>query len=78
MIIPKMGGVIFDIVYDHLLWQYELKHQKLNLKEEIKRYYKTLDAQKSLMPDWIKFMYTYMKEMIGSQIISTSGELKEP
>ena len=35
---PKMGGVILDIVYDHLLWQYELKHQKLNLKEEIKRY----------------------------------------
>ena len=58
---PKMGGVILDIVYDHLLWQYELKHQKLNLKEEIKRYYQTLDAQKPLMPDRIKFMYGYMK-----------------
>ena len=58
---PKMGGVILDIVYDHLLWQYELKHQKLNLKEEIKRYYETLDAQKSLMPDRTKFMYGYMK-----------------
>ena len=54
-------GSILDIVYDHLLWQFELKHQKLNLKEKIKRYYKTLDAQKSLMPDRIKFMYGYMK-----------------
>ena len=58
---PKMGGVILDIIYDHLLWQYELKHQKLNLKEEIKRYYTTLDAQKTLMPDRVKFMYVYMK-----------------
>ena len=58
---PKMGGVILDIVYDHLLWQYELKYQKLNLKEEIKRYYQILDAQNTLMPDQVKFMYGYMK-----------------
>ena len=58
---PKMGGVILDVVYDHLLWQYELKYRNLNLKEEIKRYYQTLDAQVHLMPDQVKFMYGYMK-----------------
>ena len=39
-----MGGVILDIVYDHLLWQYDLKHQKLNLKKK-----KLSDITKHLM-----------------------------
>ena len=32
---PKMGGVINDILYDYLLWQYELKHKNIQLDKEI-------------------------------------------
>ena len=31
---PKMGGVINDILYDYLLWQYELKHKNIQLDEK--------------------------------------------
>tara|TARA_Y200000002_G_scaffold372919_1_gene371317 strand:+ start:141 stop:710 length:570 start_codon:yes stop_codon:yes gene_type:complete len=58
---PKMGGVINDIIYDYLLWQYELNTQSLDLKNEIKRYYHVLDGYKADMPSNIRFMYSYMK-----------------
>lgn len=58
---PKMGGVINDIVFDYLLWQYELKTNSLNLEKEIVRYYTVLDSFKNEMPRKIRFMYTYMR-----------------
>lgn len=58
---PKMGGVILDIVYDHLLWQNEIFKATLNLEKEIIRYYQILDKYKELMPPKIRFMYGYMK-----------------
>ena len=54
---PKMGGVINDIVFDYLLWQYELKTNSLNLEKEIVRYYTVLDSFKNEMPNKIRFMY---------------------
>ncbi len=59
---PKMGGVINDILYDYLLWQYELKHEKLKLDEEIKRFYRILDGFENMMPESIYHMYQYMKK----------------
>ena len=56
-----MGGVILDIVYDHLLWKNETVLASLNLEKEIKRYYQILDKYKDLMPPKIRFMYGYMK-----------------
>ena len=58
---PKVGGVINDIIYDYLLWQYELNTQSLNLKNEITRYYQVLDGFQSEMPSNIRLMYGYMK-----------------
>ena len=58
---PKMGGVINDIVFDYLLWQYEIKTNLLNLEKEIIRYYTVLDSFKNEMPNKIRFMYRYMK-----------------
>ncbi len=58
---PKMGGVINDIVYDYLLWQYELATNSLHLKTEIPRYYHVLDRFVNEMPPKIRFMYGYMK-----------------
>jgi len=58
---PKMGGVILDIVYDHLLWQNETVKASLNLEKEIIRYYQILDNFKDIMPPKIRFMYGYMK-----------------
>lgn len=59
---PKMGGVINDILYDYLLWQYELKHENLKLDEEIKRFYRILDGFENMMPESIYHMYQYMKK----------------
>ena len=58
---PKMGGVINDIIYDYLLWQYELNTKSLNIEKEIIRYYNVLDRFKNEMPTKIRFMYGYMK-----------------
>lgn len=58
---PKVGGVINDIIYDFLLWQYELEYQTINLHKEITRFYNVLDAYKSKMPENLRFMYGYMK-----------------
>tara|TARA_Y100000589_G_scaffold326235_1_gene365629 strand:+ start:8551 stop:9117 length:567 start_codon:yes stop_codon:yes gene_type:complete len=58
---PKMGGVVNDIIYDYLLWQYELNTKSLNLEKEIIRYYNVLDRLKNEMPTKIRFMYRYMK-----------------
>tara|TARA_B110000977_G_scaffold114313_1_gene147835 strand:+ start:2610 stop:3191 length:582 start_codon:yes stop_codon:yes gene_type:complete len=59
---PKMGGVITDILYDYLLWQYELKHKNLKLDKEIIRYYRILDGFENKMPDSVRYMYKYMKK----------------
>ena len=59
---PKMGGVITDILYDYLLWKYELKYQKLNLDNEINRYYSILNSFENDMPENIRYMYGYMKK----------------
>ena len=59
---PKMGGVINDILYDYLLWQYELRHKNLKLDEEIKRFYIILDGFENKMPESISHMYQYMKK----------------
>ena len=59
---PKMGGVINDILYDYLLWQYELRHKNLKLDEEIKRFYRILDGFENKMPESIYYMYQYMKK----------------
>ena len=58
---PKMGGVINDILYDHLLWKYENKNQTIDLNKEINRYYKILDKFSEKMPDKIKHLYKYMR-----------------
>ena len=58
---PKMGGVINDILYDHLLWKYENKNQTIDLNKEINRYYKILDKFSEKMPDKIKHLYIYMR-----------------
>lgn len=58
---PKVGGVINDIIYDYLLWQYELEYQTINLHKEITRFYNVLDTYKSKMPENLRFMYGYMK-----------------
>ena len=58
---PKMGGVINDILYDHLLWKYENKNQTIDLIKEINRYYKILDKFSEKMPDKIKHLYIYMR-----------------
>ena len=58
---PKMGGVINDILYDHLLWKYENKNQTIDLNKEINRYYKILDNFSEKMPDKIKHLYIYMR-----------------
>ena len=58
---PKMGGIINDILYDHLLWKYENKNQTIFLKKEIASYYKILDIFSKKMPEKIKHLYKYMR-----------------
>ena len=38
-----MGGIVNDILYDHLLWKYEHHNQTLQLNKQIIRFYKILD-----------------------------------
>ena len=56
-----MGGIINDILYDHLLWNYENKNQTIILTKEIIRYYKILDSFSEKMPERIKHLYKYMR-----------------
>ena len=58
---PKMGGIVNDILYDHLLWNYENKNQTLQLNKEIIRFYKILDNYSHKMPKKIKNLYKYMR-----------------
>ena len=70
---PKLGGIINDIIYDYLLWQYDLKYQSINLSEEIKRFYRVLDDFKIMMPENIRHMYSYMRRddwLLSYQTIS--------
>jgi acyl carrier protein phosphodiesterase len=50
---PKMGGVINDILYDYLLWQYELKYKNIQLDKEIIGFYRTLDGFQNKMTEKI-------------------------
>ena len=59
---PKMGGVINDILYDYLLWQYEIKYKNIQLDKEIIGFYRTLDGFQNKMPKRILYMYQYMKK----------------
>ena len=59
---PKMGGVINDILYDYLLWQYELKYKNIQLDKEIIGFYRILDRFQNKMPESIFYMYQYMKK----------------
>ena len=52
-----MGGVINDILYDYLLWQYELKHKNIQLDKEIIRFYRILDGFENKMP-WLSTLFT--------------------
>lgn len=58
---PKMGGVINDILYDHLLWRYEKKTNALQLDSKIDKYYKILDQNFDKMPYKIQHIYHYMR-----------------
>tara|TARA_B100001287_G_scaffold1985_1_gene1543 strand:+ start:5261 stop:5836 length:576 start_codon:yes stop_codon:yes gene_type:complete len=58
---PKIGGVVNDIVYDFLLWQYYNDNNILKLNEEIIRFHNVLDKKLEYMPEKIKIMYAYMK-----------------
>ena len=58
---PKMGGIVNDILYDHLLWNYDHKNKTLQLTKEIIRYYKILDDFSENMPEKIKHLYKYMR-----------------
>jgi len=58
---PKMGGIVNDILYDHLLWKYEHDNQTLQLNKQIIRFYKILDDFSENMPEKIKHLYKYMR-----------------
>ena len=58
---PKMGGIVNDILYDHLLWKYEHQRQTLQLDKQIIRFYKILDNFSDKMPEKIKHLYKYMR-----------------
>ena len=58
---PKMGGVINDIVYDFLLWQYYIDNGIPSLNKDINRFHTILEKHREDMPKKIKFMYVYMK-----------------
>jgi acyl carrier protein phosphodiesterase len=58
---PKMGGIVNDILYDHLLWKYEHQNQTLQLNKQIIRFYKILDDFSDKMPEKIKHLYKYMR-----------------
>ena len=58
---PKMGGIVNDILYDHLLWKYEHHNQTLQLNKQIIRFYKILDDFSDKMPEKIKHLYKYMR-----------------
>lgn len=58
---PKMGGVINDILYDHLLWRFEKKTHSIHLECKIDHIYKILDDNFEKMPDPVKYMYQYMR-----------------
>ena len=58
---PKMGGIVNDILYDHLLWKYEHQNQTLQLNKKIIRFYKILDDFSDKMPEKIKHLYKYMR-----------------
>jgi acyl carrier protein phosphodiesterase len=57
---PKVGGVINDIIYDYLLWQYDKKYKSIDLTLEIIRFYDVLERYKSHMPEQLRFMFGYM------------------
>ena len=58
---PKMGGIVNDILYDHLLWKYEHHNQTLQLNKQIIRFHKILDDYSDKMPEKIKHLYKYMR-----------------
>lgn len=58
---PKVGGVIADIIYDYLLWQYDNKYKDLDLENQIRRFYVVLESYKSQMPPNLRHMFGYMK-----------------
>ena len=58
---PKIGGIVNDILYDHLLWKYELKNQTLQLNQKVIRFYKILDDFTDKMPEKINHLYRYMR-----------------
>ena len=58
---PYMGGIVNDILYDHLLWKYEHNNQTLQLNKQIIRFYKILDDFLDKMPEKIKHLYKYMR-----------------
>ena len=58
---PKIGGIVNDILYDHLLWKYEHKNQTLQLNQKIIRFYKILDDFADKMPEKINHLYRYMR-----------------
>ena len=58
---PKVGGIVNDILYDHLLWKYENKNQTLQLNQKVIRFYKILDDFTEKMPEKINHLYTYMR-----------------
>ena len=58
---PKVGGIVNDILYDHLLWKYEHKNQTLQLNQKVIRFYKILDDFTEKMPEKINHLYTYMR-----------------
>ena len=58
---PKMGGIVNDILYDHLLWKYEHQNQTLQLNKQIIRFYQILDNFLDQMPEKIKHLYKFMR-----------------
>ena len=59
---PKMGGIITDILYDHLLWRNLNQHNIKNLKDLINNFYKTIDSRSEMLPKKMIPLYYIMKK----------------
>ena len=59
--LPKVSGIILDILYDHILWEKWSDYFSFEPDQFINSCYDFLDSKVENMPERIMFMYSYMR-----------------
>jgi len=60
--LPKVSGIVQDILYDHILWLNWKSYFSFEAEDFINSCYDILDSRLDEMPERISFMYSYMRK----------------